>query len=82
MLLITAAAATLAAVGGGVIWSWDVFARPDIRREVKAETGPIYESQEYILYLLMEATPDTIVDKATARYTANKQARMLSIGKK
>lgn len=77
LLLITAVAASLAAIGGGVVWTWDVFARPDIRMEVKKETGPINDAQEYTLYLLMESIPDTIVDKATSRYVANKKARSL-----
>jgi hypothetical protein len=73
LLLLIAGATVLC---GSAVFAWDKLARPDIRCEIKKETVPLQDSQEYTNYLLMAKMSDEEIQQATNRYIASKRARM------
>jgi hypothetical protein len=71
LLMITGATV----ICGSAVFAWDKLARPDIRCEIKKETTPLQDSQEYTNYLLMAKMSDGEIQQATERYLASKKAR-------
>ena len=65
---ITMIAAFAALIGATAKFTWSTFAIPQVDGMICEKVNPLIDALEFQNYLMMEAMPDSVVERASRKY--------------